>query len=757
MSQQDEQQYAVLDAENHADPPPIINTKEEFVQAVQPHTLRDRVVAFWRRCWQWLRTNSFLPGWMPENLRTERWGYFFAFLLTVISALVSLLVVSAFPTFAFPDALMYLAIAVVALNWGAAASIFASVIGAFLLNFIVLPPHLVLGISSPQDFTEIAFFFGVAVTISALASQTEKARRSNTALAGTLAIERAQLDAVIDAVPDAIAIYSSTGALLRRNRASQERTASATGDMSLEESARTFGLYTNKGELFRTEELPPTRALRGEDVTDVEMVQRDADGTEHILMVSAAPFRNKNGHLVGAVTIAHDVTELRRLDHRAHVALHALLAMAEVLMERADGAQSDSAQAHPFQPIARRLAELACRVMGASRAAIAAIDANADTMRALAVVGLSPEEERQWWALQRRQESRFDETLHAPAAELLRQGKVVVGDMSDRGYAGMSNPFHTTTFLIAPMRIGERLVGILTLDHGGVRHQYTENEIALAEGVARLAALAIERERLLSEREDARAHALALRNANERMDEFIGIASHEMRTPLTTIKANVQMASRYAGRLTEPWKAGADSLPARVEKIRLMLYRTDRQVERLNRLVGDLIDVSRIRANKLELHTTLCDLSAIVREIVLEQRQAHSERSIHMELVPHEGVMINADADRIGQVLTNYLTNAIKYSPPDTDVDVQMYISAGQACVTVTDHGPGLPPGEHERIWERFHRVQGIEVQSESGVGLGLGLHISRTIIERHGGRVGVESTLGRGSTFWFALPLAEA
>ncbi|HKD77105.1 MAG TPA: ATP-binding protein, partial [Ktedonobacterales bacterium] len=628
-------------------------------------------------------------------------------------------------------------------------------IGAILLNFIVLPPHLVLGISSPQDFTEVVFFVGVAVTISAFASQTEKARRSNTALAGTLAIERAQLATVIDAVPDAIAIYSSTGALIRRNRASQERTASSIGDTSLGESAQTFGLYTNKGELFRAEELPVTRALRGESVTDLEMVRQDADGAEHILTVSVAPFRNRAGHLVGAVAISHDVTEQRRLDHRAHVALNALLAMAEALMDRADEAQPDSTRSHPFQPIARRLAELACRVMGAARAGIATIDTATNTMRALAVAGLSPDEEQRWWSLQR-PDVRFDEGIRAPTAEQLRQGNVVVGDLSDPAYANTPNPFHVSTFLIAPMRIGERLVGILTLDHSGERHHYTANEIALAEGVARLAALAIERERLLREREDARAHALALRNANERMDEFIGIASHEMRTPLTTIKANVQMVNRYMVRLTDPWKAGADSLPSRVEKIKLMLYRTDRQVERLNRLVGDLIDVSRIRANKLELHTTHCDLSAIVREIVLEQRQAHPERQVHMELVPYEGVMIEADADRIGQVLTNYLTNSLKYSPPDTPVEVQMYVNSGQACVTVTDHGPGLPPGEHERIWERFHRVQGIEVQSESGVGLGLGLHISRTIVERHLGHVGVESTLGRGATFWFMLPLAE-
>ena len=114
-----------------------------------------------------------------------------------------------------------------------------------------------------------------------------------------------------------------------------------------------------------------------------------------------------------------------------------------------------------------------------------------------------------------------------------------------------------------------------------------------------------------------------------------------------------------------------------------------------------------------------------------------------------------ADAQRIGQVVTNYLTNALKYSAVDRPVAVGLQVEDQQACVWVRDEGPGLSPGEQERIWGRFHQAQGIVVQSGSGVGLGLGLHISQTIIEQHQGQVGVQSTPGQGSTFWFTLPLA--
>ena len=115
------------------------------------------------------------------------------------------------------------------------------------------------------------------------------------------------------------------------------------------------------------------------------------------------------------------------------------------------------------------------------------------------------------------------------------------------------------------------------------------------------------------------------------------------------------------------------------------------------------------------------------------------------------------DADRLGQVVTNYLTNALKYSPTYCPVTVGLDVDARQARVWVRDEGPGLPPEEQEAIWERFHRVKGIEVQSGSGIGLGLGLYICRTIIERHQGQVGVESEPGQGSTFWFTVPLAPA
>jgi signal transduction histidine kinase len=300
------------------------------------------------------------------------------------------------------------------------------------------------------------------------------------------------------------------------------------------------------------------------------------------------------------------------------------------------------------------------------------------------------------------------------------------------------------------MCIGDQLVGILSLDNGGIRHEYTEEEIALAGAVAKLAGLVIERERLLREREESRASEIALREANRRMDEFLGIACHELKTPLAAIKGNVQLAERRLQRLTSERKTQFDRL------LPDLLENANRQTDRLDRLVSDLLDVSRIQVGKLEMRSELCDLETIVQETIQEQRMINPRRSILVEMPTEETVPIKADADRIGQVVANYLTNALKYSPVDKPVTVSVETEGAVARVSVHDEGPGLPPAEQERIWERFHRVRGVEVQVGSGIGLGLGLYISKTIITWHGGRVGVTSTPGQGSTFWFTLPLAQ-
>jgi signal transduction histidine kinase len=250
----------------------------------------------------------------------------------------------------------------------------------------------------------------------------------------------------------------------------------------------------------------------------------------------------------------------------------------------------------------------------------------------------------------------------------------------------------------------------------------------------------------------ALAREQALLETNRRMETFLGIAGHELKTPLTSVILSLQRLERRARhQVSRPTGEGLEE--QRVEISRQDLELPLEQSKRLNRLVGELLDTSRIQAGRLELQLALTDLVDLVRAAVEEECQAFAGRTVALSLPPAP-VLVLADADRLGQVVANYLSNALKYSPEECPVAVGVQVEGRRGRVWVRDLGPGVLPDAQERIWERFYRVPGIESQSGSGIGLGLGLYISRTIIEHHGGEAGVQSSPGQGATFWFTLPL---
>ena len=296
--------------------------------------------------------------------------------------------------------------------------------------------------------------------------------------------------------------------------------------------------------------------------------------------------------------------------------------------------------------------------------------------------------------------------------------------------------------------------------HGGVHRTGDIMEILVCLGVGATISVVASgteqaRRRAVHDHAAARARELALAETNARTDEFLSIASHELRSPLTSLKAAIQLGERRLQRLAQEETPPANLAP-QIEGVLDLLSTAEHQVDRQNRLVGDLLDMSRIRANKLEFRLAPADLFTIVGEAVEEQRLSWPGRVISLT-APQSPVLVSGDAHRLGQVVTNFLTNALKYSPADAPVEVSVRIEGGSARVSVRDHGPGLSAQQRAQIWERFHRVPGIKQQSGSGAGLGLGLHIARTIVEYHYGSVGIESAPGRGSTFWFTIPLRDS
>ncbi len=218
----------------------------------------------------------------------------------------------------------------------------------------------------------------------------------------------------------------------------------------------------------------------------------------------------------------------------------------------------------------------------------------------------------------------------------------------------------------------------------------------------------------------------------------------------------MQLAKRSLKRMITQNKFSEEVISI-IKAVQGFLDRADRQTHVQSRLVSDLLDATRIQTDQLELHITRCDLMAIVGEAIENQLSITPTRTIRFERTTPNEVFVLADADRLGQVVSNYLSNALKFSEASHPVDVSLQATGTSSVrLSVHDEGPGLSPDQQKLIWERFYRVDNIIVKSGSGVGLGLGLYICQTIIERQGGQVGVVSQPDQGSTFWFTFPTAD-
>lgn len=251
---------------------------------------------------------------------------------------------------------------------------------------------------------------------------------------------------------------------------------------------------------------------------------------------------------------------------------------------------------------------------------------------------------------------------------------------------------------------------------------------------------------LLWERQHRRLFDKALRTSTQRrvaelQQEYVRLTIHELRTPLQALSNTAQVALR---------QARGDSNP--LGALELM----EGPLRRLKRLVEDMVDATRLEVGTINIRLGPCDLRAVCTEAVDAIELIHG-RAVRLEKPPGP-VRVQADRERMAQVLENLLGNALDYTPAGGEVSLSLAVDGGEAVLAVRDQGPGIAPEHLPYVFERFYRVPGPKVQgsagAKAGAGLGLGLYLCRGFVERHHGRIWVESPPGRGCTFYAALPL---
>jgi len=286
-----------------------------------------------------------------------------------------------------------------------------------------------------------------------------------------------------------------------------------------------------------------------------------------------------------------------------------------------------------------------------------------------------------------------------------------------------------TSYMGVPLTIQNKTIGVIIFSSTRKERIYTNEDLLFAQEIARRISNAIENARLYADAQ----HALQIR------DEFISVASHELKTPITSLKLYLQVMQKQLEEKGE-------------EKLAVPLVKVNEQISKLTKLINDLLNVSKIEHGKLEFVMNETDLNDLVQETVeVVQASTRKNKIIIKGKITEK---ITADGYRIYQVLTNLLTNAIKYSPQATKIIVSLKQQKGQVCISVRDFGIGIDKKSQKHLFEQFYRVT--NPQEKTYPGLGMGLYIASEIIKYHGGSMTVKSRKNGGSIFSFSLPLKE-
>lgn len=281
--------------------------------------------------------------------------------------------------------------------------------------------------------------------------------------------------------------------------------------------------------------------------------------------------------------------------------------------------------------------------------------------------------------------------------------------------------------MIVPIHQQGVTVGGISFISTNPHRHYNTSDVTIAEELAHRASIAIENARLYSDSQKA----ISLR------DEFISVASHELKTPVTSVKMFTQVLKHHSEQIGDT-------------KAIQYLSTMDKQLNKLTELIYDLLNISKIQAGRMEYNLKVFNFDTSIKDIVDVLQQSAGNHKIIVKGETKK--KIKGDEERIGQVVNNLVSNAIKYSPKAKEIIIHLTSDKESVTVGIQDFGVGMEKEHLVRIFERFYRVY--DTNDKTFPGLGIGLYISAEIVKRHGGKLWVDSNLGKGSTFYFTLPV---
>ncbi|MGA5298356.1 ATP-binding protein [Nucisporomicrobium flavum] len=515
-------------------------------------------------------------------------------------------------------------------------------------------------------------------------------------------------DALLHSLDVGVAACDASGRLIVLNQVIHELFGDDSGEIPLAEWPRHFVLRHHDGTPLTAEQLPLVRALAGEDVRHADALIHDRMGRPRWLDINARPVRDAAGAVLGAVAAVHDVTG----EHRSRQYELCKTRVLEVL-----AAGSDTATA----------AEAVVRAVGES---------------------LDWPYVRLWLLDQMTARLRPAATYHGPGERPLplpasfERGQGLAGQSWDRGELMWVPDIHAPDSPVlpdvrassdyraagaVPVRSGDRVTGVLTF----FTYCPQEPESALTvllSGITGNIGAYLEQRRA----EDLSVHLAAA------TDEYIALVGHELRTPLTSI-----------GAYTELIAESDDATP--VGDIRPLLDVVERNNVRLRHIVEQLLDLAALESGDASLTVADTDLMAVVAAAVETATPAAGEHRIAIEVDAPDSVPFTGDRRRLEQVVENLLDNAVKFSPDDSAVRVRLTAEDDAAVVAVSDAGIGVPAEDQSRVFRRLYRAGNARHSGISGAGLGLAL--SRAVVERHHGTIVLTSRPAEGTTVTVRLP----